>query len=319
MSSHSATPNLPALGSHGWDHIPIRIPHTSEFLGALSPVIKEVTWRPVGAKKAVVSVRGQNFFHDSSIAIGDRQVATAADGLRLISDQSLDLTTDVSAFSADAAFLGRYGVATPLEKHSTDKGGLLISAEWSSPLGGFTELMIHPSFQRGKCKYLTAEDLSDSALGQPIIYINGTAVPFPYQYLPSQQDADCLSVVADVTQIDGKDLNGVAVVKFPFRGADLTASARFYNPDKKFALQALTAPRDFLVRKLDGPFVPPDRVGVTTHNWRLVMGTEMVPLSPTCDAIPAATNTFCVLTPNDSFARIIINKDYLCPDQDLPP
>jgi hypothetical protein len=311
---------------NGYD---LAVPLTSSYLIALSPIISSVIWRPVGNKQAVVSVKGQNLFSATKVAIGDKILAGPPDGLRLLPDQAFDITTDVSALVSDAAVLGRYGPAIPLEQPASagkTKLGILEAVRTPAAVGGYVDLTLVPRFENNEC--LEQADMGDDKFGQPILFLNGVPVPGPYQFPPLtnkekntfHMNGDCLAVSGRVPEVMLPKLSGVAMLKFPFRHG-FASSQLVYDPDSVFKLQIVRAGVDYLLEKADGPFVPPDTEHFSTQNWRLLVADDApLEMSAACpNSLPKNANVFCPLTANDNLARISIGKSYPCVDSENVP
>lgn len=289
------------------------VPLTSTYLKSLSPDVKTVSWRPIGTKQASIAIKGQNLFYDTQVAIGDKILTGPKDGLRLVSDQSMDIVTDRSALYGEVAILGRYGPAIILEREFKGKTSLTIrSATYGTPLGGYITLIIEPRFNDGSV-CLEEDDLDDGQLGQPMVFLNGAPVSGAYSFPADSKN--CLSVVALVPEAAMPKLGAVVTLKFPFLKG-LSGSLPLYDPSSVYKLQALTANEDYLLSKLDGAFVPPNQMDTKALNWRLLIGTDKpITLTDPCPATPPkGAIVFCLLTPNDKFARIIIGKTYHCTD-----
>jgi hypothetical protein len=298
---------------------PFTVPLTSTYLDRLLPCFKSIAWHPVGTKQASIAIEGQNLFFDTQVAIADKLLTGPKDGLRLVSDQGMDIVTDLSALYGDVAILGRYGPAKLLEQDVADRIDLTIpTADYGAPLGGYITLAIPPLFNGGQ-QCLVAADLDDSRLGQPILFLDRTPIPGPYSYsspLTSGPDDPkkpaCLSIIARVPEATMPKLGGSVTLKFPFR-TGLSTSQVLYDPNTAYRLQTLTANKDYLLHRLNSPFVR-DGSSTTTANWRLVIGADpAIPLTYPCPEAPSKnSNTFCLLTPNDTLARILIGKTYAC-------
>ena len=151
--------------------------------------------------------------------------------------------------------------------------------------------------------------MDDGRLGQPIIFLNGAPVSGPYSF-PADSN-NCPSVVALVPEAAMPKLGAVVTLKFPFVKG-LSGSRSLYDPSSAYKLEVLTANQDYLLNRLDGAFVVPNKT--TALNWRLLVGTDKpITLADSCpDNPPKGAVVFCLLTPNDKFARIIIGKSYPC-------
>ena len=304
----------------------LAVPLTSSYLNVLGPTVRSITWRPAGNKQAVIAVKGQNLYSDTKVAMGDRILATSQDGLRLLPDQALDITTDMSALVSDAAILGRYGPATPLELAApAGKTQLSIIQAVRRPaaVGGYVDLTIVPQFENNGC--LDAAEMVDEKFGQPVLFLNGAPVSGPYQYPPITEDekqnyqmtGNCVAVFGRVPEAMMPKLSGVAMLKFPFRKG-MSASQLVYDPNSAFTLQIVRAGVDYLLQKADGPFVPPGKQNFSNKNWRLLVAEDKpLEMSDQCpDSAQKGINVFCPLTPNDNLVRISIGKSYSCSDTD---
>jgi hypothetical protein len=302
----------------------LAVPLTSSYLNVLGPTVRSVTWRPVGNKQAVIAVKGQNLYSDTKIVMGDRILATSQDGLRLLPDQALDITTDMSALVSDAAILGRYGPAIPLELTApADKRqlGIIEAIRRPAAVGGYVDLTIIPEFENHGC--LDPADLVDDKFGQPVLFLNGAPVAGPYQFPPLtpeemnrfQMTGDCVGVFGRVPEAMMPKLSGVAMLRFPFRRG-MSASQLVYDPNSVYTLQIVRAGVDYLLQKADGPFVPPGKDNFSNKNWRILVANDKpLEMSDKCpDSPPKNENVFCPLTPSDNLARISIGKSYSCSD-----
>jgi hypothetical protein len=300
--------NFPPHGETEVNGYTVEVPLTRSLAVDLKPEIENVVWRPVGTKLAVVAVRGRNLFHDTRVVLGDRVLSTASDGLRLISDQALDVTTSIGSLFTNAAVLGRYGPAEPLEVicnaevHRTSgcKPPLVrLSGSWNEPLAGVVEVTVTPSFRtpgRDDEECLLSEDLTDERLGQPVLFLDGVPVEGPYEFVPQRGDCqkDCLSIVAHVREGAAKKVSGMLSLKFPFRGSLFQTSQRIYDP-RTAIRPRLLADNDYLFEQLNGPFGEPG-------SWRVVIpDSKQGPfiLQETCDG----DAVFCLPTRQDFFAR----------------
>jgi hypothetical protein len=122
---------------------------SAEYQDELKPKVSTVIWRPTGIKNIVISARGNNFFSQTKVALGDKTYATESEGLILKSNQSLDLTTTLDALvNGPGTVLGRYDIGVPLTNGSLPdflpKGGVEVqSATLTPPLAGNRKIEIH--------------------------------------------------------------------------------------------------------------------------------------------------------------------------------
>ncbi len=284
----------------------IQVPFTSAYLDTLSCKLNRISWLSIGGNRALVSVRGENFFHDTQVAIGGKLLTGAADGLRIASDQGFDIYTDMSALLSDGSILSRYAPATALEVSPNKSGAFIQQIDPSSPMSGVYELSILPEFQSPKGSCLVESDLADNALGQPLVAWSGSLIPGPYQFFHDPDRPECLRILARLPVSVAKDLSGVVSVKFPFRGKLLEAAQRVYDPNSAFSAQLLSGNRDFLVVRSDGPFIRPNNeCAFSPENWRILANRETIKLTNGCPTRASSSSVFCLLTPHDNMARLI--------------
>jgi hypothetical protein len=123
---------------------------STKYSEALKPQVNSVEWRPVGAKNVIVSVRGNNFFTGTQLAIGDKIYAKPEDGLILKSNQGFDLITSMDALvNGPGTLIGRYDVGQPLIQTSplppgfSSNGVRILEALTHPAMGGNRRLEIH--------------------------------------------------------------------------------------------------------------------------------------------------------------------------------
>ncbi len=93
---------------------------TQTFQTNLQPKISDITWMPTGAKSALVSIQGENFFTESRVAIGDKIISEGIDGLIIKSAKTLEFITTLDALGMiQGSLIGRYGPSIPLQNDST--------------------------------------------------------------------------------------------------------------------------------------------------------------------------------------------------------
>jgi hypothetical protein len=306
---------------------PIEVPLTGSYVEALTPEVTSVTWQPIGAKRAVVSVRGRNLFQGTKVAIGDKVYDGTSPGLRLMSDQGLDFQTDLDALGSEGSILGRYGTSVPLRQPGSedDPQLQLVGGEISPALGGYAE--IRASLMRGD-DCLAPDDLQPASLGLPIVMLNGKTVPGPYVF-PADGDG-CAGILARIPESMFKDMSGVVSVSFPFRGARNTASFRSFDPELKYTAIVSVPGKEYYIKRGDGrPFISEENESAAS--WRVLVNGESLPLLGECKPPPAdqkkkATaksgkkpaaqkktvdtppekSSFCLPTPQDNYARLRI-------------
>lgn len=126
----------------------LTVQSSANYQDALKPTVTQVTWRPTGAKNIVISARGNNFFSQTKVALGD---ATYSDGAGLIlkSNQAFDLVTTLDALvNGPGTILGRYDIGVPLTNSSLPTGlppdGVEVRGAFlTSALAGIRKVEIH--------------------------------------------------------------------------------------------------------------------------------------------------------------------------------
>ena len=224
----------------------------------------------MGSKQAAIAVKGQNLFYDTQVAIGDKILTGSKDGLRLISDQGMDIVADRSALYGDVAVLGRYGPAIVLQRKLSDPNhtGMTFASDLSPiALGRYFSLAIQPRFDNGDCFKIA--DLSEPRLGEPIIFLNGAALTGPYTF--SSTDG-CLTVGAQISESAMPKIGGVVTLKFPFVKG-FVASQALYDPTTVFKLRMLTVDKDYLLGGLDGAFVRANQKETRKRSRRKIGGS----------------------------------------------
>ncbi len=115
---------------------------SSDYEHELRPTVSDVTWRPTGAKNVVISARGNNFFSQTKVALGDTTYADGS-GLILKSNQAFDLVTTLDALvNGPGTIIGRYDIGAPLIKLSDlppgfgDNGVRITGVDIHPSLGG---------------------------------------------------------------------------------------------------------------------------------------------------------------------------------------
>lgn len=98
---------------HTWEK-KIEVCSTLPVENNLAPQITHVEYQPVAANRAVMMVRGNNFFPGTTIILGDKDYKSPEDGLVIKSEKTLQLTAPREAFLNDAVLNGRYGPSKPL-------------------------------------------------------------------------------------------------------------------------------------------------------------------------------------------------------------
>lgn len=231
------------------DYSGIEIKPTSEYQTNLAPQISGISWVPVGPKSALISIRGDNFFSNTQVAMGDKLYAGSGDGLTIKSNQAIDITTGLDAISAGpGAIIGRYGSALPLIHNVNENIKISIAdgTKYRLPLSGIRDLTI----------LLEANDLAQNPIPlhlkdipvnpklgsiSPIITINNKVLPLPYSIRDSIRETDARKMIEITTSFpDSFLVNGGATIKvtYPFLSDNWTAISRFYDPSLTYEAKA---------------------------------------------------------------------------------
>jgi hypothetical protein len=108
LFSHAGYQNYREYGT-------VRVGATGEYQRQLTPTVTGIEWRPTGAKTVAISVKGNNFFTDSQVLLGDTKYSEAAGNMAIKSDQSFELASTLDQIASGTGVIeGRYGLSTPL-------------------------------------------------------------------------------------------------------------------------------------------------------------------------------------------------------------
>jgi hypothetical protein len=108
LFSHAGYQNYREYGA-------VRVGATGEYQRQLTPTVTRIEWRPTGAKTTTISVKGNNFFTDTQVLLGDTKYSEAAGNMAIKSDQSFELTSTLDQVASGTGVIeGRYGLSTPL-------------------------------------------------------------------------------------------------------------------------------------------------------------------------------------------------------------
>ncbi len=276
----------------------IEVKTTTGYEQDLTPVVTAARWRSVGPKSALVTVEGENFFSGTQIAIGDKTIASAADGLILKSSRTFDVLTTVDALANGPGMLiGRYGPAVPLLDSSQAPGvGIAIKrVEIGPELSGSRSIGIVVTSKTNAQGKMLASELPRDPLrtanktgptipADPIVTVNGKVLPGPYTIV---QLDDGVLVSA---QLDNSILsNGGAAVKisWPFLSDAWTATKFVNDPALVFSAfrsddkTVLITTKDLLGFNLTTAGVP----GSPGFCWRIANGKDIdnLRMTGTCD------------------------------------
>ena len=214
LFSHAGYQNYREYGT-------VRVGATGEYQRQLTPIVTRIEWRPTGAKTTTISVKGNNFFTDTQVLLGDTKYSEAAGNMAIKSDQSFELASTLDQVASGTGVIeGRYGLSTPLVNAGpvncvdTCAYGVEIdpghAPEITQAMGGSRRLTVTlraiPSPEElaaagaddkakaallklsvSKIAGLSSISLTGDSPGSgfrttqtPVLSVNGTAIPFPY-------------------------------------------------------------------------------------------------------------------------------------------
>lgn len=295
--------NKPEIFEHryenNFEYSGIEVKPTRAYEESLRAQVEDVYWRPVGAKTALISVNGKNFFTDTKVSIGDKIYASVADGFLLKSTQSFDLTTTLDALaSGPGAVLSRYGRAVPLfgtvPKDLPDNGIAIQEIKVHPLLAGYR---IFDIFLKARCnegepprplmdqlpRDQVSQDLSLTAL--PIVSVNNNVVSLPYTMKPNGNTVHLQANVPDSYLVDG---GGILKVSWPFLQPDKwTATWLIVDPRLEFEVIRLSSKSIVISSKDPLGFTkdPSTTNGIPTgpYCWQLLAGDSLTNLyTSTC-------------------------------------
>ena len=205
---------------------------TLQIQERLEPKITKLSWAEAGSGSAVVLIEGQNFFSGTKIIIGGVSYS-GGDDLVFKSDRALELHTTIDALAdGDAILSGRFGRSAPLRPAGDLPGAGLNIVNVSSTLREGDQ------YSR-LCLTIAAAEPGGSltiamlkTLPEPIIYLNGAHLPFPYDYIeeregpaPAEGQKDTRVCKLKVQAwAPASMLRGKAMFKVPFCGSDWASS-----------------------------------------------------------------------------------------------
>jgi hypothetical protein len=309
LFSHAGYQNYREYGT-------VRVGTTEEYQRQLTPTITGIEWRPTGAKTATISVKGNNFFTDSQVLLGDTKYSEAAGNMAIKSDQSFELASTLDQVAIGTGVIeGRYGLSTPLINAgpancvASCAFGVEIdpadSPTITSAMGGSRRLTVtlraipDPNSVAAATTEAAKADLIKLAVSQlaglssvsltadrtgptfkttqaPILSVNGTAVPFPYEIedAPNAQRIRISAIIPDTLLSD----TSAAVIKiaWPFYNpSKWSTSILFTPPDAQFSVTRVSDTSFVLSRINSLSFVPKD--SKPKHCWTLIATDKPLP------------------------------------------
>jgi len=266
----------------------VSVESSATYQTELTPTVESIEWRPIGTKNVIVSVKGNNFFTNTQVAIGDKIYAKLEEGLILKSNQGFDLTAPVEALvNGPGTIIGRYGLGVPLIQSTPPEA---FGANGVKILGA----SIHPSLaghHRIEIQIQGLPSVEVLSHNTPVISVNGKPLELPYH--PSTGKGGVPEIQADVPDADLADGGGLVKVSWPFYPAGKwTDSLPFYDPDKAFEVTRVSQ-KSILIHRIDGPnFLNALENTKTSTCWKLIVGDAELPLIG-CPDKPTQTPEQC--------------------------
>jgi hypothetical protein len=330
LFSHAGYQNYREYGT-------VRVASTQEYQLQLTPIVTTIEWRPTGAKTTAISVKGNNFFTDTQVLLGDTKYSEAAGNMAIKSDQSFELASTLDQLASGAGVIeGRYGLSTPLlnagplncadacaygVEIDPDHTPTITAAMGGSHLLSVTlrakpnpeQLAAAGADDTAKAAFLNLsvsklaglssisptgknESTSFSSAQTPVLSVNGTAIPFPYDIvnLPDGTRIKISAIVADTLLTD----TSAAIIKiaWPFYDSKRWSASFSYSPtDAQFTV-ARVSDTSFVLSRINSlSFVP---AGVKTkHCWTLIATDKPLPFGTDDCAPPPAAAPKPVPTP----------------------
>ncbi|MBB5057415.1 hypothetical protein HDF16_002121 [Granulicella aggregans] len=327
LFAHAGYLNYRAVGS-------VRIGSTDEYQQQLTPTVTNIEWRPTGSKTATISVKGNNFFTDTQVLLGDNHYSESAGNMAIKSDQSFELASTLDQVASGTGVIqGRYGLSAPLV--NTGPANCREQCEYGVEIDGSVQPKLTESLSgtrrltitlRGKPdpKVLLTKSKDDeksaykkqswklavSNLGvvtngsltaksgaattyatqTPILSVNGTAVPFPYDIVPILVGGEeRVQISADVSDTLLNDTSAATIkIAWPFYDPERWSSTIPYTPiDAQFTV-ARVSDNTFVLARINGTAI----VGSTDtkdHCWTLIASDKPLRFgTPDCTPKPPA-------------------------------
>jgi hypothetical protein len=176
----------------------LQIPNTARIQSTLSPKLSRIHWVNSGDGKAMVVIRGSNFFSGTKVVVGGVVHQEENGTLTLKSDQALEFETTMESLAVgDAVLSCRYGpsfrLAVPSTQRKVDE--LKISRAMIRPQRKSKAFRLSIDItgwnEDGEPMPFTVADVQ--ALPEPILFVGSEPVPMPYDYGDVMEGTDASS------------------------------------------------------------------------------------------------------------------------------
>lgn len=306
----------------------VRVGGTEEYQGQLTPTVTRIEWRPTGAKTAAISVKGNNFFTDTQVLLGDTKYSEPAGNMAIKSDKSFELASTLDQVASGTGVIeGRYGLSTPLVNAGpancvdTCAYGVEIDPEHApeitEAMGGSRRLTItlraipspksiaeaKSATEKTALLNLAVSNLAglsnisltggsaDSVFKTtqtPVLSVNGTAIPFPYDIVNLPGEPR-IQISANVSDTLLTDTSASVIkIAWPFYDPTKWATAVSYSPPDAQFTVARVSDTSFVLSRINSLSFVPAGVK-TKHCWTLIATDKPLPFgTDDCAPPPAA-------------------------------
>jgi hypothetical protein len=317
LFSHAGYQNYREYGA-------VRVGATGEYQRQLTPTVTRIEWRPTGAKTTTISVKGNNFFTDTQVLLGDTKYSEAAGNMAIKSDQSFELTSTLDQVASGTGVIeGRYGLSTPLVNAGpancvgTCAYGVEIDPEHAptitQAMGGSRHLTVTlraiPSPESVAAAKTAAErtaltklavsnlaGLSNVSLTgdnegsvfrttqTPVLSVNGTAIPFPYDIV-NLPNGTRIQISANVSDTLLTDTSAAAIkIAWPFYDQSKWSTSITFSPPDAQFSVARVSDTSFVLSRINSQAFVGKCDG-PKHCWTLIATDKPLPFG-TNDCAP---------------------------------
>ena len=317
LFSHAGYQNYREYGA-------VRVGATGEYQRQLTPTVTRIEWRPTGAKTTTISVKGNNFFTDTQVLLGDTKYSEAAGNMAIKSDQSFELTSTLDQVASGTGVIeGRYGLSTPLVNAGpancvgTCAYGVEIDPEHAptitQAMGGSRHLTVTlraiPSPESVAAAKTAAERTAFTKLAvsnlaglsnvsltgdnegsvfrttqTPVLSVNGTAIPFPYDIVNLPYGTR-IQISANVSDTLLTDTSAAAIkIAWPFYDQSKWSTSITFSPPDAQFSVARVSDTSFVLSRINSQAFVGKSDG-PKHCWTLIATDKPLPFG-TNDCAP---------------------------------
>jgi len=306
----------------------VRVGATGEYQRQLTPTVTRIEWRPTGAKTTTISVKGNNFFTDTQVLLGDTKYSEAAGNMAIKSDQSFELASTLDQVANGTGVIeGRYGLSTPLVNAGpancvdTCAHGVEIDPEHgpeiTEAMGGSRRLTVTlraiPSPEKlaasandaakaalwklsvSEIAGLSSTSLTGDREGSvfrttqtPVLSVNSTAIPFPYDIV-NTPDETRIQISANVSDTLLTDTSASVIkIAWPFYDSTKWSTSISYSPPDAQFSVARVSDTSFVLSRINGSAFVP-KAPEPKYCWTLIAIDKPLPFgTDDCAPPPAA-------------------------------